>query len=425
MMNSAHSTKTILIMALAFSAPQFTVSAQTETATEAPNASFKELLKEYRELEAKAKAEAQPKPKPKVPASPLPPMPEAPATKSAPVFPLDDGEPREFPWNGKRATTAFNYTDGAVHHKLSKFTCPDNTVADFKLDGIYQYSSVGENIGCSYNTKTGKGFASAFANAVTSPTDAQDRVDGFASGLKEKDKSAFVISTEPVTISFGSQKVNCPSATLGITNQKAGDRDTILACQFDGWTFRFRTIWNSTDEPNKTRAVVDKIASAQTEAVNHLVKCRNFRMQIADMKRSDITNLTYRAEGFAYQEKGDACYAGHSKQGALARLIRLWPENPDTPITHDYVSHNGQFQAKPAFRVQDMWARADAADRGESGYLMVQAQSNGALIFYGGYNRIPNEGSFYGDVTQAIEGTKKPTLLATQNEGGGWDMTPQ
>jgi len=140
---------------------------------------------------------------------------------------------------------------------------------------------------------------------------------------------------------------------------------------------------------------------------------------------SGATGISYNAVAFPYTARGDSCYAGNTSSPEGSVLVRYWPDNPNTPITVDLLSPNGQYQETPSFRIQNMWANVPAEEAGPGGYLLMREQADGTITVYLGYTRIPTDARAYRDATSAFGGETDAIFLAKQNDGGGWTMMGQ
>lgn len=432
--------KTVALSALLIGGAQLQASAQKNRPTPAAPAapvpeesdrSFQDLLEQIRDRDASTEAEQDdPQERPRLPTPEgLPTLPEP---NTRPVFPADDGEPRELPWAGLKASTAFEKIEGGVQHTLSKLECMDN-VTNLQLETVRQYTAVGESVTCGYKFGSRQdGLRSSddpSANVlITSPLQGQtieSQMDTFRAQTEEDDSDAVLTSSNPVVIKFADRQISCPNLTYSLGNGAGTQLLSNTICQVGDWRLRFRMIAVERDNEALPANFARQFASTQSEAIGHVDRCNAFRERLANEQPSGVTGITYNAVAFPYVEQGESCYAGNTSSEEGSIVVRFWPDNPNTPMTADFISPNGQYQATPTFRAQYMWANVPAEDVGPAAYLLMREQADGTITIYTGYTRIPTDGRFYQDAIDAYEGKTDATFLGKQNPGGGWTMMGQ
>jgi len=418
--------------ALILSGYQLPASAQTNEQPSPANeqsTSFADLLDQLGEGEQTDDADERPQlPRPAA----LDNLPTVPEPNTPPVFPAEDGEPRELPWDGLRATTAFVKIDDGVEHTLSKLRCADN-IAGYKLNHIRQITEVGEAVTCRYEHDRGLPDVSSLENPTahvlmfrpTATRTIEAQMADFQSDTEAKFETARLLSSDVHIVEFVDRELTCPSVAYALGPEANAQVLTTVICQAGDWRLRIRHIAQPDSGTPSVTAFANQLASVQAPAMRHVDRCNAFLEKLANETPSGITGISYNAVAFPYLARGDSCYAGSTTSAEGSVLVRFWPDNPDTPITIDLLSPNGQYQDKPSFRIQNMWANVPAEEAGPAAYLLMREQADGTITVYQGYTRIPTDARAYQDTTAAYNGESDAIFLARQNDGGGWTMMAQ
>lgn len=409
-----------MISAVFASSLAFYASAQDAETQADPQTSFQDLLDQIQEDKETSQRD------------PHPAVPTAPAPNSPIIFPEDDGDPRELPWDGLQASTAFAKIENGVQHTLSKLRCAD-TIAGYKLNHIRQITGVGEAVVCRFEHDLGSPERSSLANPNAQilmfrpPPDrtVAAQMADFQSDTEERMTDARLLSTEAQMVRFVDRDLSCPSVTYALGSGANAQHLTTTICEVGGWRIRVRHIAQQNSGAPSVADFINQFANLQAPAMDHVDKCDAFFEKVRNETPSGLTGISYNAVAFPYVERGDSCYAGSSASAEGGVIVRYWPDNPDTPITVDLLSPNGQYQETPSFRVQNMWANVPADEAGPAGYLLMREQADGTIATYIGYTRIPSDARAYQDATRAYRGETEATFLAKQNEGGGWTMMAQ
>lgn len=400
-----------------------------DTSADSPP-SFQDLLDQIRDDNDPANA---PDERPQLPRpAALDNLPTVPGPKTPPVFPTDDGAPRELPWAGLEASPALAKTEDGIENTVSKLQCADN-VAGYKLQAIRQITAVGDAFSCQYKHDLGQPEISSLGDPIVHilmfkpprGRTAEDQMADFRSDTEADMASSRLSSSTPQTVRFGNQQIVCPSTTYALGSGTSAQSLTNTICDAGDWRIRIKLISKDSVDIASPEEFVSEFANAQAPAMRHADKCEAFVTRVANGQPSGVNGISYNAVAFPYAERGESCYAGHTSSAEGSMLVRYWPDNPDTPLTFDFVSPNGQYQETPSFRIQNMWANVPANEAGPDAYLLMREQADGTITIYGGYTRIPTDGRVYRDAVDAYDGETDAIFLAKQNEGGGWTMMGQ
>ncbi|MEO9970922.1 MAG: hypothetical protein ABJG15_14090 [Hyphomonadaceae bacterium] len=407
-MNSSVIAFATAILALAMA--QSSASAQESGE---PSNSFGELLEQLQE--DRDSDSSQPG---------LPDIPSVPAPKTAPVFPEPVGPDKPLPWTGLRASPAFQKTSTGVRHELSSLVCNDD-VAGFELGTVEQVSALGESVSCSYRTAEGTPALTIVMYTRTPGKTSAGQLENLRTARMNRNPDLRELSSDTSTVSIGDKQLPCENSRLEESTPSGPEKKTFSICELGSWRMLFSLGPDAHNTSSSASDFVEQFVASQRSADQKADQCSAFGTVLASQEPSGATGISYHAEGFNYTERGEGCYAGHTSSETGSVIIRVWPNNPDTPITLDYVSTDGQFQAVPSFRIQDMWASVAEEDRGPAGYLLMREQADGTITVYSGYTRIPTDGRVYEDAAKAYRGETDAIMLAKQNPGGGWTMMAQ
>ena len=407
-MNST--AKAIATAILALTMAQSSESAQE---SDEPNNSFAELLEQLQEDQDSDRSQAG-----------LPDMPSVPAPNTAPVFPEPVGPDKPLPWTGLRASPTFEKTSAGVRHELSSLVCNDD-VAGFELSTVEQVTALGDSVSCSYRTADGTPALTIVMYTRMPGKTSAGQLANIRTARMGRNPDLRELSSGTSTVTIGDKQLPCENSMLEEATRNGPEKKRFSICELGSWRILFSMGPAAHKTTNSAEEFIEQFIGSQRSAAQKADQCRAFGTVLTSQEPSGATGISYHAEGFNYTERGEGCYAGHTSSETGSVIIRVWPNNPDTPVTLDYVSTDGQFQATPSFRIQDMWASVAEEERGPAGYLLMREQADGTITVYNGYTRIPTDSRVYEDAGKAFRGETDPIMLAKQNPGGGWTMMAQ
>ena len=314
--------------------------------------------------------------------------------------------------------------DGYVHWLTSVNCAVENSSQP--LLRRKQYTVQGHSVGCEYGDR--KTYRANFGvrpfDKDETPASMAARV---AANLEKSDSVKSKSGPQEIKMDFAGEPIACVKISYDFEPMRTGPdfSETFVACNM--LTMAFSANWRGqTSNKAKGEVAISAFLKDQQAARSHLRSCITEGKRRREIEPSKATGLNIAVDRFGYDERGNPCFSGNvsAKDGRDAMLLLMWPGNPDTPNTIHSVAQNGAVNRQPVFQLQDLWAGVAATERGPGGYIMVKKDADGTLSSFGGFLRIVNSGTVYGNYLKVLSGELKPqTVSKPANADGGQNIT--
>lgn len=174
---------------------------------------------------------------------------------------------------------AFAFTIDAENevatHQLSGLECPFS-LDDHFLIRIAQYSVVGHDVGCTYQTHGATSVLSFYFSRYGDASTPDKILENALEQMERADRTGELLEEGPLPLQLGRSSLSgCQHVILNQGTNKPGQKTSVIGCNIDGWAFKVRATWSVPD--HEMRDAISRFTSIQTATREKLEACRSSR----------------------------------------------------------------------------------------------------------------------------------------------------